>query len=287
MQAAGGFGADVAGYLASANYAGYLVGAFLVALLPQRWTLLVLRLCLIASVAPPAAMAATTSIWAWAVLRAAAGLVSAGVLILASDIVFRRLSRERREALKGLPFGGVGAGIAISGVVVAATLAPWGWAGGWAALGVVAALLTPICWIGLRGPPHVPAPPAAVPPPPRAALAPRVSVGLLPGAYFFEGLRYILSGTFLVAIVAAMPALSNFAPYTWIVVGLAACVAPPLWGALASRAGLVGTLIAAHLVQAVGIAAPALSQRLPSVLFSAVTLGATISRLSAPTFSPS
>ncbi|HEX9466426.1 MAG TPA: YbfB/YjiJ family MFS transporter [Alphaproteobacteria bacterium] len=285
MQAAGGFGADVAGYLASANYAGYLVGAFLVALLPQRWTLLVLRLCLIASVATTAAMAATTLIWAWAVLRAAAGLVSAGVLILASDIVFRRLSRERREALKGLPFGGVGAGIAISGVVVAATLAPWGWAGGWAALGVVAALLTPICWIGLRVPPHVPAAPAAVPSPPRAALAPRFSVGLLLGAYFFEGLGYIVSGTFLVAIVAAMPALSNFAPYTWIVVGLAACVAPPLWGALASRAGLVGTLIAAHLVQAVGIAAPALSQSLPSVLFSAVTFGATISSISALTLS--
>src|SRR5258708_36530814 len=184
MQAAGGFGADVAGYLAPANYAGYLVGAFLVALLPQRWTLLVLRLCLIASVATTAAMAATTLIWAWAVLPAAAGLVSAGVLILASDIVFRRLSRERREALKGLPFGGVGAGIAISGVVVAATLAPWGWAGGWAALGGVAALLTPICWIGLRLPPPVPAAPAAVPPPPPPAPAPRASGGLAPWPHF-------------------------------------------------------------------------------------------------------
>src|SRR5258708_12567005 len=104
MQAAGGLGGDGAGYLGSANYAGYLVGAFLVALLPQRWTLLVLRLCLIASVATTAAMAATTLIWAWAVLRAAAGLVSAGVLILPPDIVFRRLSPERREAPKALPF---------------------------------------------------------------------------------------------------------------------------------------------------------------------------------------
>src|SRR5271170_1291864 len=61
MEVAGRFGADVAGYLAAANYAGYLVGAFLVALLPRSWSrLLVLRASLVASIATTAGMAATT-----------------------------------------------------------------------------------------------------------------------------------------------------------------------------------------------------------------------------------
>jgi len=283
MQVAGGFGPDVAGYLAAANYAGYLIGAFLVALLPARVMQVVLRLCLIASVVTTAGMAATTSIWGWAVLRAVAGLVSAGVLVLACDIVFSRVSRERREGLKGWPFAGVGAGIALSGATVAATLAPWGWAGGWAAVGVLAAVLTPISWHGLRAAP-VPSAPLAVPTEAtRRGDVVRFSVTLLLVAYFCEGLGYIVSGTFLVAIVAAMPALAAFAPYTWIVVGLSASVAPPLWSAVAARAGLVGTLIAAHFVQAVGVAAPALSQSLGAVLISAVTFGATLSSVSALT----
>ena len=112
MQVAGGFGPDVAGYLAAANYAGYLIGAFLIALLPPGWTIPTLRLSLVGSIATTAAMALTTDVWVWAVLRFVAGVVSAGVLVLASNIVFRRLSHERREGLKGLPFAGVGAGIA-------------------------------------------------------------------------------------------------------------------------------------------------------------------------------
>jgi len=283
MQAAGGFGPDIAGYLAAANYAGYLIGAFLVALLPPRLAPLVLRLCLIASVATTAGMAATTSIWGWAVLRAVAGLVSAGVLVLACDIVFSRVSRERRDGLKGWPFAGVGAGIALSGATVAATMAPWGWAGGWAAVGGLAAVLTPISWYGLHVTPARPAPLVVTSEKPSRIGAVRFSVALLLVAYFCEGLGYIVSGTFLVAIVAAMPALSAFAPYTWIVVGLSAAVAPPLWGAVAARAGLVGTLIAAHFVQAVGVAAPALSQSLGAVLISAVTFGATLSSVSALT----
>jgi predicted MFS family arabinose efflux permease len=282
MQSAAGFGPDVAGYLAAANYAGYLVGAFLVALLPPRWSrTLVLRVSLIVSIVTTAAMALTTSLWAWGVLRTVAGLASAGVLIIACDIVFRRLTGDRRESLKGLPFGGVGAGIAISGAVVAATLARWGWAGGWTTLGLIAALLAPVCWIGLRTPRAAHMTREVRAEPHATTRYSRFPVPLLLAAYFCEGLGYIVSATFLVAIVAGMPALSDLAPYTWIVVGLAACVAAPLWGALASRAGLVGTLIAAHVVQALGIAAPLLGHSLVSVLFSALAFGSTISSISA------
>lgn len=284
MQVVGGFGADVAGYLAAANYAGYLVGAFLVALLPQSWSRVrTLRASLIASIATTAGMALTSDPWIWAVLRVVAGLASAGVLVLACDIVFRRLTRERRNGLKGLPFAGVGGGIALSGAVVAATLARWGWDGGWAALGGLAALLAPVCWIGLRGPDAEAPTPAEITPAAPSAADIRFPVALLLAAYFCEGLGYIVSGTFLVAIVAAMPGLGALAPYTWIVVGLAAFVAAPLWGAVAGRAGLVATLVAAHLVQVVGIALPVASHSVTSVLLSALAFGSTISSISALT----
>lgn len=281
MQQALHFGPDVAGYLAAANYAGYLIGALAAAAVPpHRPRTAVLRASLVICIASVFAMALTTSLWAWAVLRTVAGIASAFVLVLASDFVFLALSRIGRPSLKAVLFGGVGAGTALAGAVVVATVGPWGWAGGWAAIALAAALLAPLCWLGLQAPDHASGPsrePAHGAADARHAGFP---VALLLAAYFCEGLGYIVSGTFLVAIVATMPAVSAYAPQTWIVVGLAAVVAAPLWAALAGRIGLAGALIAAHIVQAVGIVLPVVSQSLPAVLVAAVAFGGTFTSIS-------
>jgi predicted MFS family arabinose efflux permease len=282
MQRALHFGPDVAGYLAAFNYAGYLIGALAAALVPRTWPrTAVLRGNLVACIASVLAMGLTTSFPAWVALRAIAGVTSAFVLVLASDFAFLVLTRIGRPSLKALLFGGVGAGTALSGLLVAATVGRWGWAGGWLAVGAAAVVLAPVCWIGLRAPAH----PAPVP---RAAASeprPPVSdggfpVSLLLAAYFCEGLGYIVTGTFLVAIVAAMPGLAAYAPQTWIVVGLAAVAAAPLWAVVAGRLGLAGALITAHLVQAAGIVLPAVSPSLGAVLVSAITFGATFTTVS-------
>ena len=282
MQRALHFGPDVAGYLAAANYAGYLIGALAAALVPPRWPrTTVLRVNLVLCIASVAGMALTTSLGVWAALRAIAGITSAFVLVLGSDFVFLMLARIGRTSLKALLFAGVGAGIAVAGAVVTLTVTAWGWDGAWAATGVAAAVLAPLCWFGLQAPNEsmAAAPPAA---PDHVSAAPDAGfpVSLLLGAYFCEGLGYIVTGTFLVAIVAAMPDLSAYAPLTWIVVGLAAVVAAPLWAAIGSRIGLAGTLIAAHLVQATGIVLPVISQSLGAVLVSALTFGGTFTSLS-------
>ena len=282
MQRALRFGPDVAGYLAAANYAGYLIGALAAALVPpQAPRTAVLRLNLVLCIASVAAMGCTTSLWAWACLRAIAGITSAFVLVLGSDFVFLKVARIGRTSLKAVLFGGVGAGIAIAGLVVTLAIKPWGWDGTWVAVGAVAALLAPLCWFGLQAPSR---PTAAADPtthePSAAASGIGFPVSLLLAAYFCEGLGYIVTGTFLVAIVAAMPGLAAYAPQTWIVVGLAAVVAAPLWSLLAGRIGLARCLVAAHLVQAIGIGLPAVSQSLGAVLVSALAFGGTFTSIS-------
>lgn len=282
MQRALQFGPDVAGYLAAANYAGYLIGALAAAAVPPRWPrTAVLRANLVVCIATVVAMGLTTSLWAWAALRLIAGITSAFVLVLASDFVFVMLSRVGRTSLKVLLFGGVGAGTALSGIMVAATVPHWGWSGGWAAIGMAAVVLAPLCWHGLRAPSQ---PATTDHKATDARTAPAAGLGfpvtVLLAAYFCEGLGYIVSGTFLVAIVAAMPAVAAYAPQTWIAVGLAGVVAAPLWAALAGRVGLTRTLILAHVVQAIGIVLPAVSETLPAVLIAALAFGGTFTSIS-------
>src|SRR5437868_2073437 len=85
MQQAVGFDDRAAGALASANYAGYLLGALLLTIVPIGGArapfsrVAALRFSLIASIATTAAMAATQSLAAWGALRFLSGLASAGV----------------------------------------------------------------------------------------------------------------------------------------------------------------------------------------------------------------
>jgi predicted MFS family arabinose efflux permease len=280
MQQALQFGPDVAGYLAAANYAGYLIGALAAALVPRHAPrTAILRFNLVLCIASVAAMGLTTSLWTWAALRAMAGITSAFVLVLGSDFVFLKLARIGRTSLKPVLFGGVGAGIAIAGLVVTLAVARWGWDGTWLAVAAVAAVLTPVCWAGLQAPSDGVAP-SDTPDHAPAAAPGGFPVSLLLAAYFCEGLGYIVTGTFLVAIVASMPNLAAYAPQTWIVAGLAGVLAAPLWSMLAGHIGLARTLVVAHLVQAAGIVLPVISPSLGAVLLSAVAFGATVTSIS-------
>ena len=75
---------------------------------------------------------------------------------------------------------------------------------------------------------------------------------LLTLAYLLEGTGYIVTGTFLVAIVEQMRGLSGFGSSVWVVVGLAAAPLTVLWTALAARVGSPPALMLAYVVQACG-----------------------------------
>src|SRR6185436_298795 len=80
MQGDAGLGLSQAGWLASANYAGYLAGA-LAAMRMRGSPGAIIRIALAAIVVTTAAMAATGEWVAWLVLRFAAGIASAWVLV--------------------------------------------------------------------------------------------------------------------------------------------------------------------------------------------------------------
>jgi predicted MFS family arabinose efflux permease len=280
MQADGLFGPQGAGFLASANLLGYLVGALAAAALAGRWPkLAVLRASLVLSIATGAAMAWTDSFLVWAILRFLSGVASAGVLIAATDLVMAAALAAGRTSLVGWHFAGVGIGIAVSGLIVAAVAPGFGWRGGWLALAALSLVILPFCWRWLTLHPGA----AAKAPVTGASL--RYPVAALIVAYFCEGAGYIITGTFLVALVKGLPDLAGAGEYFWIAVGVAAAPSTLLWSAAGRRLGLVAALVLAHLLQAIGIALPVLSGGALAILGSALLFGGTFIGITALTLS--
>ncbi|MFJ8474481.1 YbfB/YjiJ family MFS transporter [Kitasatospora sp. NPDC094011] len=264
LSAAGG--AD----LATANYAGYFAGALAGILAPALvGSRAVLRGSLAALVVSLAAMPAVHGVAAWGGLRLVAGAASALVFVIAASSLLGAAD-GRSARLSGWAFGGVGAGIAASGLLVLAVRPTGDWRLAWWASAALAAVLAAAAW-NLRT--------AAAAPPGAAAVRPGGGFAALFAAYTLEGLGYIVAGTFLVAAIdqgSPGPAGSG----AWVLVGLAAAPSAALWARLAGRRPRAALLRTAYAVQAVGIALPALVGGVPAALVSALLFGATFMGIS-------
>ena len=266
--------ADVAagGWLAAANYAGYLLGALTTArlpLTPQRVGLLALALI----VASTAAMGWTASLPAWLLLRFVAGVASAWALVSTSVWCLAWLSRFERPAGPGLLYAGVGTGIALAGLYCwragAADVAPdalWLQLGALALVGLAAvALLMP------RGMPSAAAPvPAAGMP----AATGAVPWGLVI-CYGLLGFGYILPATFLPVLARAVvddPAVFGAA---WPVFGAAAAVSTLFASLALSKLSRRHVLAGSHALMALGCLLPVLHLSALTVLLAALLVGGT------------
>src|SRR6185437_12277083 len=133
MMATLGLSKTASGLVASANFAGYLLGALGAtrrALPGPRgvW----LPGALVLSAVTTAAMGMTGSLTGFMVLRFLGGIASALALILSSALVLDRLAALGRPGLAALHFAGVGTGITVSAGLVAAQIATGGtWASMW------------------------------------------------------------------------------------------------------------------------------------------------------------
>lgn len=266
-----------AGLLASANFAGYLAGALIAATPvlrgPRRAWLLI---GLLGSAVTTGAMTWASSAPAFAVLRFAGGIASAFALVFASALVLDRLSEARRPELAAIHFGGPGAGIAVS-AVLAAVVAAWGggWRVMWLGAGIVslaafgaAALLIPD-----RAEPAHGGRPGAMQD--RRRLVPFVA------AYGLFGFGYVITGTFLVAIVRGSPAVRFLEPLVWIVVGLAGLPSVVFWSGIGERVGIARAFALACAAEAVGVAASVLWTAPAGVFLAAVLFGGTIMGITA------
>jgi len=100
-------------------------------------------------------------------------------------------------------------------------------------------------------------------------------VRLFMAAYFCAGVGYVVSATFIVAIVDQLPGLQGKGSWTFLVVGLAAAPACIIWDLIARRIGDINALISAFALQTVGILLPVITPGLGMTLLGAALFGGT------------
>jgi hypothetical protein len=255
MEHQAGLSGPGASDLATANYAGYLIGALAGTLVPALTrSRLTVRLSLLTLVATLALMPTSAAPAAWLALRLAAGTASALLFVIAAGALF-----ARAPARAGWGFSGVGLGIALSGVLVLVVGQASTWRAAWWGTAALAALIGAAAWT-LR---PQPAGPRAGRPAgngvPRPEDRPRTGrwFAALLVSYTLEGVGYIIAGTFLVAAVSrSAPAWLGSG--AWVVTGLAAAPAAAMWAGLARRWSRSTLVLTALVIQAVGIALPGL-----------------------------
>jgi predicted MFS family arabinose efflux permease len=247
-----GLSAAEAGIIASANYLGYLLGAVAAA---GGWAhgheRRVMLGALAASALLSAAMALTGDFTLFVAIRFAAGIASAFVLVFLSTIVFSHLAAADRVDLQALHFGGVGLGIAVSSAMMGALiLAGAAWTDGWIGSALLSAAGFAVVWLLVDEGPlsagHAMREPRLLKSRPLAKI-------IL--AYGIFGMGYVVTATFLVAIVRQGDAGRLFEAIVWLVTGLAVIPSVWVWKALAARRGLAVAFAAGCMVEAVGVLA--------------------------------
>lgn len=221
-----------AGLVASANLFGYFVGALLavhprVVTRARSWLLAALAI----SAASTATMAIPSDIASFVSLRFVGGIASAFVIVCASTLVLEPLSSSGRASLSAIHFAGVGFGIMISAVAVAALLASGaGWRSLWFGSGSIAALAAVIAAVLIPAAPNVTAPSN-----PTVSHTSPSGAGTMALAYGLFGFGYVITATFLVAIVRSADEVRVLEPWVWMLFGLAAVPSVTIWGWLGGR----------------------------------------------------
>jgi predicted MFS family arabinose efflux permease len=267
-----------AGLIASANYLGYLLGALFAAwprLTGSRRTWLLAALA--SSATCTAGMALAGSLAPMLVLRLFSGFAGAVAIIMAIALVVERLAAGGRGYLAPVHFAGVGVGIAASALIVA-SLRGVGhdWRSMWLGAGAASA-----CCLVLVA--RLIAPQAAAPA--AATEADRSAIGsrfrLLIAANTLSAFGYVITATFIVALVRGSAQLKPLEAWIWVVFGLAAAPSVALWMWVAHRIDVFRTFAVVCVVEAVGVLASVLWLQAAGTLVAAVCVGGSFMGLTA------
>jgi predicted MFS family arabinose efflux permease len=270
MQEDAGISIAMGGWLASANYIGYLLGALSVIALPIRASTAI-RVGLVAIGFSTLAMGLDDHVAVWVILRAVAGVASAWVLVYVSSWCLERLGSLGRPELSNTVFAGVGAGIALTGILCLALMyAGIGSAPTWIALGIIALALSVRVWpVFSDDTASVAAPPAA-----RGVTWDRESVRLVL-CYGAFGFGYIIPATFLPVMARQVIVDPIVFGWSWPLFGAAAMVSTLAVAALRSRLSNRRLWIASHLAMALGVALPVVWSGIVAIMLAALLVGGT------------
>ncbi len=261
------------GWLASANYFGYLVGALSAMVIKVRPAA---AICLGLPVIGLAtlAMGFTGGFMAWAMLRTLAGIASAWVLIAVSVRCLELLAPLRRPMLNGVVFAGVGTGITVAGLLCIALMhygAGSAWA--WISSGMFALLASVIAVpvLGRGGGAHT-ADSNSTPADARRWNREFTRLVLCYGA---TGFGYIIPATFLPVMAKQATADPALFGWSWPVFGAAALASTLAAAARPAALGNRSLWIASHFIMALGVVLPVAVPGLAGILLSALLVGST------------
>ena len=273
MQADAGLSVADGGWLASANYLGYLVGAASAAALPVR-AATAIRASLLGIALATLGMGLSHGFWAWLALRTLAGVGSAWVFVFSSAWCLARLAAAGRSGLSGVVYAGVGAGIAAAGgLCLLAMRAGVGSSEAWLWLGAIASLGSAAIWRRAGAG-------EAAPPDEATASADggarwsadRARVVL---AYATLGFGYIIPATFVPAMARQIVDDPLVFGLAWPVFGIAAAVSTLVAAAAMRHLGIRRLWALSHGLMALGAAAPVLSPDMAGIVVSALAVGGT------------
>jgi predicted MFS family arabinose efflux permease len=171
---------------------------------------------------------------------------------------------------------GLGTGISLSALLVSSLTA---WSSGWRPLWLVSGLTSFLAVIIVAGLIADRAEPVNAMTSHRRRSDTRLTALVV--AYGLFGFGYIITATFLVAIVRASDQVRSFEPLVWLVVGLTAAPSVALWTSIGEKFGIDRALALACVVEAAGVAASVLWLTPAGVLLAAVLLGGTFMGLTA------
>lgn len=259
------------GWLATFNYIGYLIGVLWIAAindLSLKYRLY--KSFLILAVLTTIGMGLTTQLWLWSLLRLISGVTSTAGIILAAGFVMSWLHRHGFKTMLGLHFSGLGMGIALPGIFIAIINNYLDWAGQWLLIGLLGIVFLLPAWLWMP-------PPAKQHTTDSQTVAPPSTIWmrLMISAYFCAGVGYVVSATFIVAILEAMPALQGLGDWIWVLLGIAAIPSCLIWDRIAENIGENLTLICSYLTLILSIVIPAVSGTFVLNLIGALLFGFT------------
>jgi len=261
------------GWLASANYFGYLLGALSAVTLRIRATTAI-RAGLVVIALGTVSMGLARNFAAWLVLRALAGVGSAWVLVFGSAWALGKLSGADRPLLRGAVFAGVGTGITVAGLICVG-LMQWGAVSprAWQGLGVIALVGTMAIWRTLRTDDAGS----------RKQGQPQTGQGChwnfdsvrLVLCYGAFGFGYIIPATFVPAMARELVKDPLVFGWSWPIFGIAAALSTLVAAAATRFVGNRRLWAVSHLVMALGVSAPVMWPTIDGIMIAAFLVGGT------------
>ena len=266
---------DVAqgGWMAAANYSGYLAGALTATHVPLRAGALAVW-ALLATAVLTAAMACQLPAL-WVPLRFLAGAASAWTFVATSVWCLGALADQGAARLVGWVYAGVGCGIALTGLYcLFAAAAGFRSSSLWLQLGGLALLLAlSVAWVVVRLPraPHAAAPRTGAVDSPRDD---NRTTGLVI-CYGSMGFGYIQPATFLPVLARSVIDDPSVFGLAWPVFGATAALSTLLAAQLLRGASRLRTWAVCQLLMSLGVLLPTLWATIWAIAASALLVGGT------------